>query len=108
MYARWGTFAIGMGLMLAPLLAGYQDAGAILHDITLGLLVCVLTLAALETPPARFLLLAPAAWLLWTGARGGEPAAASAEVLAGALLVVGSLLPRARLVPRLGRAGVRA
>jgi hypothetical protein len=105
MYARWGSFAIGLGLVLAPLLAGYQDAGAILHDIALGLLLCVITLAALETPSLRFLLLAPAAWLLWTGVRAADPAAARAELLAGALVAVTSLLPRGRLVPRLGRAG---
>jgi len=108
MYARWGTFAIGLGLVLAPLLAGYQDAGAILHDIALGLLVCVITLAALETPSLRFLLLVPAGWLLWTGARAGDPPVARAELLAGALLAVSSLLPRGRLAPRLGRAGARA
>ena len=108
MYARWGTFAIGVGLILAPLLAGYQDAAAILHDIALGVLVCVLTLAALETPSVRFLILAPAGWLLWSGARAGDPAVSRAEVLAGALLAVGSLLPRTRLLPRLGRAGARA
>lgn len=108
MYARWGTFAIGMGLVLAPMVTGYQDAGAILHDIALGLLVCVLTLASLETPPVRFLMLAPAGWLLWTGARAGDPTVSHAELLGGALLAVTSLLPRARLVPRLGRAGARA
>jgi hypothetical protein len=108
MYVRWGSFAIGLGLVLAPLLAGYHDAGAILHDIALGLLVCVLGLAALETPSIRFVALAPAGWLLWTGVRAGDPAVARAELLAGALLAVSSLLPRARLAPRLGRAGARA
>lgn len=108
MYVRWGTFAIGMGLILAPLLAGYQDAGAILHDIALGVFVCVLALAALETPSIRFLLLVPAAWLAWTGARAGDPVVSRAEILAGALLAVATLLPRIRPSPRLGRAGARA
>ena len=108
MYARWGTFAIGVGLVLAPLLVGYQEVGAILHDIALGLLACVLTLAALETPALRFVQLLPAAWLLFTGWRTGDPAISRAEVLAGALLFATSLLPRGRLVPRLGRAGARA
>lgn len=108
MYARWGSFAIGLGLVLAPLLADYQDAGAILHDIAIGVLVCVIALAALETPSLRFLLLAPAGWLLWTGFRAADPAVARAELLAGALVAASSLLPRGRLVPRLGRAGARA
>ncbi len=108
MHARWASFAIGMGLILAPVLAGYGEAGAILHDVAMGLLVCVVALAALESPPLRFLSFAPAAWLVWTGARAGDAASARVEVVAGALLAIATLVPRARLLPRLGRAGARA
>jgi hypothetical protein len=112
MYARWGTFVVGMGLVLAPLLLGYQEVGSILHDVTMGVLACVLTLAALELPALRFLNLLPAAWLAWTG-HAGEGIAAQAELVGGVLLVVAALVPRARIAPRLAageraRAGMRA
>jgi hypothetical protein len=105
MYARWGTFAIGMGLVLAPLLLGYQQIGPIFHDVAIGLLVCVLTLAALETPSLRFLIALPAVWLVWTGRLAGDPAVMLAEVVGGAFLVVAALVPRARIP---SRAGMRA
>jgi hypothetical protein len=108
MYARWSTFAIGMGLALAPLLVGYQEVGPVLHDVAIGLLVCILTLAALETPALRFLIPLPAAWLVWTGRLSGDPGAGLAEVAAGALLVVAALVPRARIrFAERGRAGAR-
>lgn len=112
MYARWSTFAVGMALVLAPLLLGYPDVGAILHDVTMGVLACVLTLAALDQPALRFLHLLPAAWLIWTGHRDGGSTAARAELVLGALLLVAAAVPRARAA-RLGaadreRAGVRA
>ncbi len=111
MYARWSSFAVGMGLVLAPLLLGYHEVGSILHDVTMGVLACVLTLAALDLPALRFLNLLPAAWLVWTGHVAADPAAAQAEMALGVLLLVASLVPRARLASRLAereRAGVRA
>ena len=57
MYARWTSFALGLGLAL-------------------GLLVCVGTLAALEWPAARFLLAAPGLGMIWMGRASTDPAAA--------------------------------
>ncbi|MGC4000571.1 MAG: hypothetical protein QM767_25245 [Anaeromyxobacter sp.] len=113
MYARWGSFAVGLGLMAAPALLGYSAIGPILHDVALGLLVCIGTLAALEWPAARFALTLPAAWLAWTGHAAPEPAASGAEFAAGLLLLGLALVPSARHAPRLvpdprARAGARA
>ncbi len=110
MYGRWGTFAIGMGLVLAPLVLGYQEIVPILHDVAIGLVVCILALAALEAPSLRFLNALPAAWLIWTGHLSRDGGAGLAEIAGGALLVAAALLPRARV--RFGaerdRAGMRA
>jgi hypothetical protein len=111
MYARWTSFAIGLGLMLAPLVLGYGSAARILHDVAMGVLVCVATLAALEWPLARLLLAAPAAWLLLAGRGAPEPAAAVTELAAGVLLLVLAAVPSTRLapsLPRRRRAGARA
>src|SRR6266568_4831942 len=48
MGARWSTFAVGLALILAPLVLGYDALGPVLHEVALGLFVCVATLAALE------------------------------------------------------------
>lgn len=112
MYARWASFAVGLWLMLAPLVLGYGTPGPILHDVAMGLLVCVATLAALEWPRARFALAGPALWLVVTARDSADRAAAVGELSAGVLLVVLALVPSGRLVPRLppppGRAGARA
>ncbi len=110
MYARWISFGIGIGLLLAPLVLGYGSVARILHDIAMGVLVCVATLAALEWPLARFVLVAPAAWLLLAGRASAEPAAAATDLAAGVLLLVLAAVPSARFAPTLrGRgAGVRA
>jgi hypothetical protein len=102
MFARWASFAVGIGLMLAPVVLGYGSVARILHDVTMGVLVCVATLAALEWPLARFVLAAPAAWLLLAG-RGGGPdrAAGVAELLAGVLLLALAAVPSARFAPSL-------
>ncbi len=111
MYARWTTFALGLWLMLAPLVLGYGAVAPILHDVAVGLLVCILTLAALEWPAARFALGAPAIWLVVASRLAGDRAAAATELTTGGLLLVLALVPSARLVPRLrpprGRAGMR-
>jgi hypothetical protein len=114
MPARWGSFAIGLGLMLAPLVLAYEKPSAVLHDVAMGLLVCIATLAALEWPRARFAMAAPAVWLVAAGRSAGEGAAAAAELTAGGLLLALALVPSARRVPRAplarpqGRAGARA
>jgi len=100
MPARWGSFAIGIGLILAPLLIGYPTPGAVLHDIAMGLLVCIGSLAALEWPRARFAMAAPALWLVAAGRSSGDGAAAAAELTAGGLLLALALVPSARRVPR--------
>jgi hypothetical protein len=96
MYARWGSFAIGVGLMLAPLVLGYGSVARILHDVAMGALVCIATLAALEWPLARFVLAAPAIWLLLAARGAPDRAAAAAELAAGVLLLVLAAIPSAR------------
>jgi hypothetical protein len=115
MAARWGSFAIGLALMLAPLVLGYGSAGAVVHDVAMGLLVCVATLAALEWPRARYAMGLPALWLLAAGRASGDGTAAAAEITAGGLLLALALVPSPRRVPRratplspAGRAGARA
>jgi hypothetical protein len=116
MYAtstRWGTFGVGMGLVLAPLVLGYAEVGQTLHEVALGLLACVLALAALETPALRFLNLLPSAWLAWSGQQSNVPLVGTVEMVAGALLLAFALAPRVRPAPRLptvarNRAGMRA
>lgn len=116
MPARWGSFAIGLGLMLAPLVLGYASPGAILHDVAAGLLVCVATLAALEWPRVRFALAAPSVWLLAAGRGATDPSARIAELTAGSLLLALALVPSPRraagqvppLDPPGDRAGARA
>ncbi len=106
MYARWASFAVGLALMLAPLVLGYGSVAWILHDVAMGMLVCIATLAALEWPLARFVLAAPAAWLLLAGREAPDGAAAITELASGALLLVLAAIPSAPFAAR--RAGVRA
>lgn len=103
MYARWVSFAIGVGLMLAPLAVGYGAAAPILHDVAMGMLVCIATLAALEWPLARFVLGAPALWLLLAARGADERAVSIVEAVAGALLLVLALVPSPRLEARAAR-----
>lgn len=104
MVARWASFAVGLGLMLAPLVLGYQSVAPILHDVAMGGLACVATLAALEWPRARFTLLAPGIWLVAFATSAAEPAAAAADLLAGSLLLALAAVPSAPLARRLPRA----
>lgn len=64
MRARWLTFGLGLWLILAPLVLGYDEVTAVLHEVALGLLVCVGALAAMEWPVVRYAVAAPALWLL--------------------------------------------
>jgi hypothetical protein len=102
MIARWSSFAVGLWLLLAPLLLGYGSVGPILHGVAMGLLVCIATLAALEWPGARYALLLPAAWLLRPGRGGGDPEAALAELVAGAALLLLTLVPSGRMTKASG------
>jgi hypothetical protein len=115
MAARWGSFGVGLALMLAPLVLGYASAGAVVHDVAMGLLVCVATLAALEWPRARWAMALPALWLVAAGRTTSDGAAAAAEIGAGTLLLALALVPSAPRVPRpapplhpAGRSGARA
>lgn len=99
MYARWASFVVGLWLVFAPLLLGYGTVAPILHDVALGTLVCIATLAAFEWPSCRFVLAAPALWLLWCGRSGAwnSPEAATAELVAGAALLLLAPVPSTRL-----------
>ncbi len=115
MYARWASFAVGVALLLAPLVLGYGSVAPILHDVAMGSLVCIATLAALEWPRARFVLAGPGLWLLAISPAASERAAATADLVAGALLLVLAAVPSARLarrpaerVPERDRASARA
>lgn len=103
MYARWVSFAIGIGLMLAPLVVGYDAVAPILHDVAMGMLVCIATLAALEWPLARFVLGAPALWLLLAARGADERAVSIVELVSGALLLVLTAIPSPRLEARAAR-----
>ena len=99
MRARWASFAIGLWLLLAPLLLGYPTAVAVLHDIAIGLLVCVGTLAAMEWPAARFGLVLPAGWLIAApDAIGwGSRQVAANELACGVLVLALAAVPSGKL-----------
>ncbi len=104
MRARWASFVAGLWLIIAPLALGYPTVSAVLHEVALGLLVCVGTLAAMEWPAARFAMLGPAAWLLTApDAIGWGSRMVTANELASGLAVL--LLA---LVPSGKVAGARA
>lgn len=107
MVARWASFAVGLWLILAPLLLGYGDVVAVLHEVALGLLVCVGTLAALEWPTARLAQLVPAAWLIVAPRllAFNSAVVTANEVAAGAALAVLALIPGGRLAQRTGGVG---
>jgi hypothetical protein len=100
MYARWGSFAVGIALLLSPLALGYGSAAPILHDVAMGSLVCVATLAALEWPRARFVLVVPGVWLAAMAPASSEPAAVAVDLSAGAVLLALAAIPSARLARR--------
>lgn len=98
MRARWASFAVGLWLILAPLVIGYPTVASVLHEVALGLLVCVVALAAMEWPLARIGLAFPALWLLaasdaigW-GSRG----VARNELACGLAMLVLALVPSSK------------
>ena len=99
MRARWATFAVGLWLMLAPLVLGYPTVAAVLHEVALGLLVCVGTLAALEWPLLRLALAAPGGWLLAApDALGwGSRLVTANELAAGAVVLLLALVPSGKV-----------
>ncbi|GEJ56732.1 hypothetical protein AMYX_14730 [Anaeromyxobacter diazotrophicus] len=99
MRARWATFAVGLWLMLAPLVLGYPTVAAVLHDVALGLLVSVGTLAALEWPLVRFALAAPAIWLLAAAdALGfGSRTVTANELASGVAVLLLALVPSGKV-----------
>ena len=112
MVARWASFAVGVGLMLAPLVLGYGSVAPILHDVAMGSLACVVTLAALEWPRARFALLAPGIWLVALAPSAAERSTSAADLVAGSLLLALAAIPSAPLarrpLPRTGGGDGRA
>jgi len=99
MRARWTTFALGLWLILAPLVLGYPTVTSVLHDIALGLLVCVGTLAALEWPIARFGIIVPALWLVIAAQLldPGSRVVTANEVVSGAAVLLLALVPSGRV-----------
>ena len=96
MGVRWAMFAVGLGLLLAPLFAGYASAGAIVRDVSAGTLACVTALAAVQWPRVRALNVLAALWLVHAARRNADGRAASVELAAGALLLAAALLARRR------------
>jgi hypothetical protein len=99
MRARWVTFGLGLWLILAPLVLGYPSVLAVLHDVALGMLVCVGTLAALEWPMARFALALPGAWLLHApdAFAWGSRVVAANELACGIVVIGLAVVPSAPL-----------
>jgi hypothetical protein len=103
MRARWASFVVGLWVILAPLVLGYTQVAAVLHDVALGLLVCVTALAALEWPLARFATALPAIWLMvaadaiaWDSRRVTANELACGLVVLGLALVPGPKVASAR------------
>jgi hypothetical protein len=96
---------VGLWLVFAPLVLGYGQAFPILHDVAIGLLVCLLCIAALGWPGLRCSLALPAAWLLWAGRSASDAAASANEVASGAALVLLGAVPLAWRVARAFRPG---
>jgi hypothetical protein len=95
MRARWATFAVGLWLLLAPLVLGYPTVASVLHEVALGLLVCVGALAAMEWSAARICLVVPALWLLtaWDAIDWGSRAVAGNELACGFAILALALVP---------------
>jgi hypothetical protein len=103
--ARWASFAAGLWLVFAPLVLGYESVPAVLHDVAVGLVVCVGAVAALEWPLARLAQLAPAIWLVGAPAAVGweSPSATANHLATGLLIAALAAVPSARLTRRAAR-----
>ena len=99
MRARWASFAVGLWLLLAPLVLGYPTVRAVLHDIALGTMVSAAALAALEWPLARLALGLLAAWLLTAANTLGwsSRTVIANELAAGVALLLLSLVPSGKV-----------
>ena len=99
MRARWASFAVGLWLLLAPLVLGYPSVRAVLHDIALGTIVCAAALAALEWPLARCALALLAVWLLIAANALGwsSRTVVANELAAGVALLLLSLVPSGKV-----------
>jgi hypothetical protein len=95
MGARWASFAVGLWLIAAPLVLGYPTVGSVLHEVALGLLVCIGALVAMERPLARIGLAVPALWLLaaWSAVDWGSRAVADNELACGLATLALALVP---------------
>jgi len=99
MRARWASFAVGLWLLLAPLVLGYPTVRAVLHDIALGTMVSAAALAALEWPLARLALGLLAVWLLTAANTLGwsSRTVIANELAAGVALLLLSLVPSGKV-----------
>lgn len=99
MPARWISFAVGLWLILSPLVLGYPNVAAVLHEVAMGLLVAVGTLAALEWPLARFAVTAPAVWLVMAAGRidWGSSLVSSNELASGLAALALVLVPSGKV-----------
>ncbi len=95
MRARWVSFTVGLWLIMAPLVLGYPTAASVLHEIALGLLVCIGALAAMEWPIARVGLVVPALWLLaaWDALDWGSRTVALNELACGLATLALAFVP---------------
>ena len=101
MFARWTSFALGLGLVFSPLVLGYAEVGAILRDVALGLLVCIGDAGGAGVAGGALPARRAGAGADLDGPRLDRPAAAVVEVSAGGALAVLALFPSGRLLPRL-------
>ncbi len=110
MRARWATLAVGLWLMLAPLVLGYTRIAPVLQDVALGTVVCVITLAALEWPLARFALVVPALCLLAVpdAIAWGSRLVATNDRVGGMMVLLLALVPSGKLATARGAAKMAA
>src|SRR5687767_2465623 len=95
MFPMWATLCVGIWLLMAPLILGYQALTPILHDALAGLVVCLAALAASQWPRARLALAIPGLWLVVAPRvlGHGQADATATEVASGLAVTVLMLLP---------------
>lgn len=102
MWARLINIALGVWLMLAPWVLGYDFAIARTNDIWVGILVALAALVALAWQPARWANTALGAWLIIAPFALGYAAwdaAAINDVVVGAVVLAVSLVPTLQAMP---------